>query len=139
MVAVLVIIGILGAIAVPKFSNLRENAKIGAELATASAVQAAIDECHGEWMVNEGNFTCGYDISRDELNSYGYPESLGNPLNRILKNADNISWREDGGRYYGPASGGGVSIKNPDKAGKPDSNDYWEYNSTRGIFRLIDN
>ena len=139
MVAVLVIIGILGAVAVPKFSNLRQNAKISAELATASAVQTAVDECHGEWIVNESNFTCGYNISSTDLNQYGYPTDLGNPLNKILKNADNIGWSKNNGKYYGPASSGAVPAKNPDVAGKPDGNDYWEYNATTGTFKLVDN
>ena len=139
MVATLVIIGILSAIAIPKFTHLRENAKISAELSTASAIQSAIDECHGEWIVNESNFTCGYDISSNQLNEYGYPTDLGDPLNKILKNANNIGWREDSGKYYGPASNGGVKPKDPDIAGKPDGNDYWEYDSTKGIFKLIDN
>jgi len=139
IVTVLVIIGILSALAIPKFANLKQNAKIASELATASAVQSALDECHGEWIVNESNFTCGYDISSSDLNSYGYPNDLGNPLDKILKNASNIGWREDNGKYYGPASNGGVSAKNPDIAGKPDGNDYWEYNTTTGVFKLIDN
>jgi len=139
LVMVLVVIGILSSFAIPKFKHLRENAKITSELSTASAVQSALDECHGEWIVNESNFTCGYDIPSSDLNSYGYPNDLGNPLDKILKNASNIGWREDNGRYYGPASDGGVPVKNPDIAGKPDSNDYWEYNSTTGTFKLIDN
>ena len=139
MVAVIVIIAVLTAVAVPRFEGLRENAKISAELATASAVQAALDDCHGQWIVNEGNFTCGFDISRDELNSFGYPSTLGNPLERILRNAGKIGWKKVDDKYYGPASGGGVAAKSPDIAGKPDSDDYWEYNSSTGIFELIDN
>ena len=139
VVAVIVIIGILSSVAIPKFKNLRQNAKITAELATASAVQSAIDECHGEWIVNESNFTCGYDISSSDLNQYGYPTDLGNPLDKILKNANNIGWSENSGKYYGPASNGGVKAQNPDISGKPDGNDYWIYDSTKGIFKLIDN
>ena len=139
MVATLVIISIISAIAIPKFKNLKENAKISAELSTASAVQSAIDECHGEWVVNESDFTCGYDIPSSQLNEYGYPTDLGDPLDKILKNANSIGWREDSGKYYGPASGGGVPPQDPDIPGKPDGNDYWEYNATTGTFKLIDN
>ncbi len=148
LIFVIVIIGILAAVAVPKFSHMSDNAKISAEIATASAVQTAIDACHGEWVLNEADFVCGRDIKSSELNSYGYPEAdaLGTsdskPLNRILKNGDSLKWireKTDGRyRFKGPASNHGIAPRNPDITGKPDGNDYWDYNSTNGEFKLKD-
>jgi len=143
LIFVLVIIGLLAAVAIPKFTHLSDNAKISSELSTAASVQAAIEACHGEWIVNEGSFTCGKNIDSGNLNSDGYPDidTLGSqnaPFENLLKNGTNIGWvRDDDNRFYGPASQNG-KIRNPDIAGKPDGNDYWEYNATTGTFSLID-
>ena len=144
LIFVLVIVGILAAVALPRLTNLTGNAKIGAELSTAASVQSALETCHGEWIVNDGDFTCGRSISASSLNENGYPtvDAMGSasaPFANLLKNADHIGWYRDAdNRFYGPASGGGVPPKNPDVAGKPDGNDYWEYNATSGEFKLID-
>jgi prepilin-type N-terminal cleavage/methylation domain-containing protein len=140
LIFVILIIGVLSAIAVPKFSGLTDNAKISAELSTAASVQVALDSCHGEWIINEGSFTCGGSISSDNLNSDGYPTDLGDsdtsPLNKILKDADTIKWSKDNSdHYYGPASDSNKGTSNC-KAGKPCIGKYWEYNSTSGTFSL---
>ena len=139
LITVIVLIGVLAAFAVPKFGNLRENAKIASEISTASAVQTALENCHGEWIMNEGAFTCGYNIPSTQLNSDGYPNDLGNNLEKIIKITSGSGWTKRNGHYYGPASNGGVDAKNPDISGKPDGNDYWDYNATSGEFTLIDN
>lgn len=148
LIFVILLIGVLGAVALPKFTGMRDNAKITSELSTAASVQTAIDACHGEWIINEGSFTCGFDIDPSDPAQFnsasGYPIVLGSsdtsPLNKILKNGSSVQWIKGSDGYYrGPASNGGVKAANPDIAGKPDSNDYWEYNSTTGIFRLVDN
>ena len=143
LIFVLVIVGILAAVAIPKFSQLQDNARITAELSTAASVQSALESCHGEWVVNEGNFTCGYDINSSDLNSYGYPpaDQLGSgdssPLSHLLKNADNIGWSRNSGTkiYYGPAS-------DPSKGtthcleNKPCKGRCWIYDDGNGTFKL---
>lgn len=148
---VIVIIGVLTAVAIPKFQNLTDNSKISSELATASSVQSAIDAIHGDWITNTCSFNWGNGqntaTASTEFNTTGYPTAaeLGttaNPFTNVLKNADNGDWsRVDPGggslpRYYGPASNGGAKPRNPDNTGKPDGNDYWEYNATAGTFKL---
>jgi prepilin-type N-terminal cleavage/methylation domain-containing protein len=139
LIFAIVIIGVLASIAIPKFKNLSGNSKVSAELSTASSVQTSIDACHGEWIVNEGNFTCGASISSSDLNEHGYPDALGDsndrPLNKILKNADNINWSKNGSNYYGPASNSSSGTSNC-KANKPCVGKFWEYNSTDGTFVL---
>ncbi len=147
MIFVMVIVGILIAFAIPKFVHLGENAKISADLSTASSVQTALASCHGEWIINDANFTCGYDLSRDDLNSStGYPpaEKLGSdsdhPLDRTLKNAHNIGWSrdtDDPTKFYG-STYGKIPPRDPDIAGKPDGNDYWIYSEENGTFSLKD-
>ena len=144
LIFVILIIGVLGAVAVPRFVGMRDNAKITSELSTAASVQTALDACHGEWIVNEGSFVCGADIDPadgDEFNaSSGYPIVLGSsdtsPLDKILKNGRTLRWiRTSDGHYKGPASNGGVhrQIK-----GKPDADDYWVYDDVSGTFTLIE-
>lgn len=144
LIFVIVIIGVLASVAIPKFTGLSDNAKISAELSTAASVQVALDACHGEWIINEGDFTCGVDIdSSSELNSDGYPntDTLGSsattPLDRILKNAASTKWSKSGNRYFGPASDPVKGAKN--RSGKPGIGDYWTYNPTEGTFTLVEN
>ena len=149
LIFTIVIIGVLAAVAVPKFSGLSDNAQIAAELATASSVQVALDSCHGEWIINEGTFTCGVDIvssddSTNELSTGGYPENdtLGNsvsaPLDRILKNAAGIGWSRSGTEYRGPASDTTKGISNC-KENKPCNTKHWEYDDKKGTFTLKNN
>ncbi len=148
LIFVIILIGVLGAVAVPKFVGMRDHAKITSELSTAASVQTAIDACHGEWIVNEGSFVCGADIDPTDPAQFdtvnGYPIQLGSgndtPLDKILKNGKSVGWvKGSDGFYRGPASNNGVKAPATDIPGKPDSNDYWEYNSTTGLFRLVDN
>jgi len=142
LIFVIVIIGVLSAYAIPKFSGLSDNAKISSELSTASSVQVAIDACHGEWIINEGDFICGVDIDgSDDLTDEGYPKDdvLGETdteaLNRILKNAENSGWVRDDTKYRGPASNDTNGVSKC-KDGKPCNTKYWDYNSTAGTFTL---
>ena len=142
LIFVIVIIGVLTAVAVPKFSGLTDNAKISSELSTAASVHVAIDSCHGEWIINEGSFTCGKDIDgENNLTEEGYPKNStltdSTALDRILKNAATIGWSVDGTKYKGPASksDGGATKCKPNK---PCITKHWDYNDTAGTFTLTD-
>ena len=139
LIFTIVIIGVLAAVAVPKFAGLSDNSKVAAELATASSVQVALDSCHGEWIINEGDFTCGGSIASADLNDAGYPVSLGSddstPLDEILKNAAGIGWKRSGTQYRGPASDTAKGASNC-KDNKPCIGKYWEYNAADGTFTL---
>ena len=138
LIFAIVIIGVLISVAIPKFTGLTKNAKISSELSTASSVQTAIDACHGEWIVNEGDFRCGVDINSSDFTDEGYPKNsaLGSPLDRILKNGSQIDWSATDNSYEGPATknGSGVSCKGD----KPCSTKHWDYNETKGTFTLTD-
>lgn len=142
LIFVIVIIGILSSVAIPKFTHLKDNAKITAELSTAASVQSALESCHGEWVVNEGNFTCGYSIAADELNADGYPpiaalgSSDASPLDRLLKNASHIGWSKDSSGYlYGPASDASKGTTHC-KENKPCIGKHWEYSESNGTLIL---
>jgi prepilin-type N-terminal cleavage/methylation domain-containing protein len=150
LIFVIVIIGVLSAVAIPKFSGLSANSKVAAELATASTIQSSIDDVHSDWIISEGSFTWGNGKNNSNVNANGYPNQLGDcppSFNWILKSSSTVDpkWKctnNNNGTftYRGPASktNSGVS-KSSDVPGKPDNNDYWEYNTTAGTFSLIDN
>jgi prepilin-type N-terminal cleavage/methylation domain-containing protein len=144
LIFVIVIIGVLSAVAIPKFANLTDNSKSASELATASSVQSALDAIHSEWISNTCDFDWGNgkNTATTPLNSTGYPSALGSnnahPFDYILKNTDNGDWVIVGGKYYGPATKNGTSTKDRNIAHKPEGNDYWEYNATAGTFTLVE-
>jgi prepilin-type N-terminal cleavage/methylation domain-containing protein len=156
LIFVIVIIGVLAAVAVPKFEGLSSNAKISSEMATAATVQSALDDIHATWITSEGEFSWGNNKSvncSDGDNSNdgefdcdaGYPLHIGdcdadNPFLYLLKNPDILKskWSCSANNdYHGPASktdsGVGENGEN-----KPDSNDHWEYNTTNGTFTLVE-
>ena len=142
LVFVIVIIGILSAVAVPKFKNLTANSKISAELSTAASVQAAIDACHGEWIVNDCGFICGSDINSSDSSVYntstGYPKVLGTHLEHILKKgSSDWSCNESSSPIVcqGPASKDDSRVTNcrPDR---PCKTKCWKYYDTNGSFEL---
>ena len=147
---VIVIIGILATVAIPKFKGLSANSKISSELATASTMQSAIEDVHSDWVVSEGDFVWGNGKHRSDLNGQGYPKQLGecpdHPFNWILKNSATVDskWEckdnGDGTFYYkGPASKKDSGVKpSSDVKGKPDCSDYWIYDNSKGTFELID-
>ena len=141
LIFTIVIIGVLASVAVPKFSGLSDNSKIASELSTASSVQSAIDACHGEWIINEGTFTCGKDIDgSNDLTEQGYPkndklgESDASPLNKLLKGSTGKDWSKNNDHYKGPASKTKCTDISPHK--KPCEHTYWLYDETDGSFVL---
>ena len=159
LIFVIVIIGVLAAVAVPKFAGLSSNAKISAEMATAATVQSALDDIHATWITSEGSFSWGNnqkvncsdgDTSNDgEFDcDTGYPLHLGdcssgndnNPFKYLLKNPDQLKakWScTDNEHYYGPASSTNSGVSENGEP-KPDSNDHWDYNNSAeaGTFTL---
>ncbi|HIC44768.1 MAG TPA: type II secretion system protein [Sulfurimonas sp.] len=141
LIFVIVIIGVLSAVAIPQFSKLTDNAKISSELSTASSVQAALEAVHGEWVISSCDFTWGNNRPFSELNTDGYPSSLGEsstkPLNYLLKNSETANWTNTGSTYYGPASSTAKGTSHC-KNGKPCVGKSWEYNNNTGEFKLIE-
>ncbi len=141
LIFVIVIIGILTSVAIPKLSGVTDGAKKTAEIATISAVATALESANGEWSINEGYFTWGNHRSSDEINSTtGYPRNLGSsndkPFDYVIKKSDKFKKQSDNGVvsiFTGPASDpqNGVNFDknapNQDIKNKPDKNDFWVY------------
>jgi len=148
LIFVIVIIGVLATIAIPRFTHLTDNSKISSELATASSVQGALDAIHSEWITNTCDFDWGNGKNTgnagEALNANGYPDSLDDakPFDRLFKTPSN-DWSTiacpDGSAnqcYRGPATNGGATDRN--LPNKPEGNDYWKYDSSKGTLTLID-
>ncbi len=144
LIFVIVIIGILAATAIPKFSSIKDGAKKTAEIATVSAVATALDSANGEWSINEGNFKWGNHQDSSVLNSLGYPNNLsknGEVFGAVIKgkNSKFIKQNTINANDYnisiftGPASDPQNGVKfdnsapNSDIKNKPDRNDFWIY------------
>ncbi|MDD2383694.1 MAG: type II secretion system protein [Sulfurospirillaceae bacterium] len=144
LIFVIVIIGILAAVGLPKLSGVSDGAKKTAEIATISAVSTAIETAHGEWSINENSFTWGTNQSSSALNSVGYPSDLS-ANNKVFgallkKDADGFAkiatlsaTDYNATVFTGPASNKDIGVKfdtkapNGDITGKPDKNDFWVY------------
>ncbi len=145
LIMVIVIIGILASMAMPKLNGFSGEAKKSAEIATASALSAALDRIEGEWSISDGDFDWDNDHITDdiktELSAYGYPYHL----NKNNKTFGAVLKSTTGGKFLlqqsnkkrsqsicsiftGPASNplNGVSSEKEIR-GKPDKNDFWLY------------
>ena len=70
LIFVIVIIGLLASVAVPKFTATKVNASISSAKSIVSSVRTAVETRHGEWIIND-------DLdSSNGYTSYGYPQKL---------------------------------------------------------------
>jgi prepilin-type N-terminal cleavage/methylation domain-containing protein len=76
LIFVIVIIGFLAAVAVPKFLNLTSHAKKSAVKSVVTSVQTAVDEIHGKWIIDDNFNWKPLNGGTCQLNSDGYPDSL---------------------------------------------------------------
>jgi len=141
LIFVIVIIGILASVAIPKFIGIKDNAKKSAEIATISAVATALDNANGEWSINEGDFKWGRNrSSKDINNTTGYPNTLGSddnhPFDYVIKDSGKFKKQYSDNNisiFTGPASDPKNGVKydtdvpNSDIPNKPDKNDFWVY------------
>jgi len=79
LIFVIVIIGLLASVAVPKFSNLTNHAKDSSAKSVITSIQNSVDNIHSQWIVND-DFSWkgadGNDHSSDLNNSTGYPDKI---------------------------------------------------------------
>lgn len=91
LVIVIVILGILAAVAVPKFVNLQTDAKKAAVKGLGGAVKAATNITRAKWLVNDNGSATTVTIDGETIDVYtasdnlsGYPKAtaagIGNAL-----------------------------------------------------------
>jgi len=106
LIFVIVIIGLLASVAVPKFKNLTTHAKNSSVKSVITSVQNSIDNIHSQWVVND-DFKWigadGSDHSNDLNNSTGYPTKLddGNGTNKLFSYVLKVSMRACGDKSNG--------------------------------------
>ena len=138
LIFVIVIIGLLAAVAIPKFINLTSHAKTATIKSVISSVQDSIENIHAKWLVNEDFVWDADGDGNSDLNDNGYPEILdsGKDETALFKYVLKIPvyacgsktqncWKEyDDNRYE--------YIFNSDKILKID------YNDTKGLLECVD-
>ena len=103
LIFVIVIIGLLAAVAIPKFSQTKVSASLASAKSVVSSIRTAIETKHGEWIIND-NLSDGYT-------SQGYPQKL-----------DDAEVNKSDQSLFGGADGI-VLLKNPIKSCS--QNDCW--------------
>ncbi len=79
LVMVIVIIGILAAAALPRFSNMRDQANIAANQAFAGALKTSLNNIHVSWIAaGASSTTLTFEGNTYSLNSLGWPDGGGN-------------------------------------------------------------
>ncbi len=152
LISVIVIIGILSSVAIPKFSGIKDQANKSTELATAASISASLEAIHGNWSISDGDFDWNNDGVDDpiatELAESGYPIDLernGDAIGALTKSSSKSGFKkQDLGAmnnisnslfsiYTAKASNPTTGIKftsqnsSKDIEGKPDRNDFWLY------------
>ncbi len=147
LIFVVFIIGILATTAIPRFSNMQDNAKKSAELSTALSISVALESIKSEWNINENDFDWDNDgvednISKD-LSYYGYPypsklSKNSDPLGKLFKSSQSSNFTQQGSTisasnimyaiYTGVASNPSTGVDSTNEiTNKPDKNDFWVY------------
>jgi prepilin-type N-terminal cleavage/methylation domain-containing protein len=148
LIFVIVIIGILSSMAVPKFSGVKDQAIKTAEVSTAMAVSTALESIHSTWSISDGDFDWNNDgvpdnISADFSDS-GYPKDLKrgtDDLGALIRSSGKSGFEEQDSLgvlndisnsvfkiYTAKASNPTTGISaSKEIEGKPDKNDFWLY------------
>jgi prepilin-type N-terminal cleavage/methylation domain-containing protein len=147
MIFVIIVIGIISAVAIPRLGGVSDKAKVSAEMSNAANIQTEIARIHGEWILYEG-YEWKPHGAAVSLNTKGYPADLsstGLDVDYILPDDKDVFLcnSTSGGqcsnlRYHGIASKNGTGCVPSSIKGKPDCGDYWEYNATTGKFLLVE-
>lgn len=75
LVIVIAILGILSAVALPRFADFLTGARESARLGTVGALNSAYGIVHGAWMANGGGTTVPMDGGVSvSVNAQGYPD-----------------------------------------------------------------
>ena len=86
LIFVIVIIGILSSVVIPKFTNLITHAKNSNIKSIVASIHSSIENIHGKWLIDDDYNWSSYD-GLSTLNSNGYPTKLdsGSGENKLFK------------------------------------------------------
>ena len=152
LIFVIIVIGILAAIAIPKFGDIRDRAKVNAEYASLSGLDGTITaEMEFRREDSDGadiNVTWHNTDSGDPATTYDTINDNKKVLSKILKKGEKlkivayVDVNVDGNAtdsdiaydvifIEGQASNSATGVeKTTDTAGRPDRNDVWVFNTS---------
>lgn len=99
MVIVVVILGILSSMALMKYNNVQENAKLKADCATASTIATATIVAINDGNISKDSLTVTDLVNEGYLQSEVKCNSSGKDFD-ITINGDSITITSDGAEYY---------------------------------------
>ena len=146
LIFVIVIIGFLASIAVPKFMQTKASASTSSAVGIVSSIRTAIETKHGEWIINDDlNSSNGYTPQ-------GYPQQLDDAdvnksAQRLFDGDDTLPLLKKGVYSCSPSSGSDCWYKDKNKTDenisdyiyKFNNDDYikLEYNGSNGKFQCV--
>ncbi len=159
LIFVIIVIGILAAMAIPKFGEIRDRAKVNAEYASLSGLDGTITaeiefrredsdgaDINVTWHnTDSGNPATTYDTINDNKKVLSKILKKGEKLKivRYLDLDENGSTSGDSDIAYdvifieGQASNSATGVeKTTDTAGRPDRNDVWVFNTSPVSVRI---
>jgi prepilin-type N-terminal cleavage/methylation domain-containing protein len=74
LILVIVILGILAAVAMPRFLNLSDDALAASRAGIAGSLNSAIQIVHSRWLAQGGGATVSLDGAPITMNAAGYPD-----------------------------------------------------------------
>ncbi|GLS92365.1 hypothetical protein GCM10007916_34360 [Psychromonas marina] len=99
LVIVIIILGILGAVAAPKFLNLRDDAEKATFAGIAAAFESGVRQIHYAWLIRGNNqavqdFIQVSDVEYLTVNEFGYPADTRGVSKTLNSQADCVDvWR----------------------------------------------
>ncbi|MBN2232507.1 MAG: type II secretion system protein [Deltaproteobacteria bacterium] len=153
LIMVIVVLGILAAVAVPKYFDMKEDAKKAAELGVAGSVRAGISTWHAKYLVSEEVPTSpagqvvtgdGWPVSLDKQAAdattllFQYvleqPLSTGDKWKKLSDAAASSPGKET---YQGPATAAYVDASTGiDVDDDNDIDKLWTYHNEDGSFKV---
>ncbi|MHB9117391.1 MAG: type II secretion system protein [Burkholderiales bacterium] len=92
LIMVIVILGILSAVALPKFVNLGADARASALQGMAGGLNAGMSAVHGKWLVSGGN-TVTVEGGTVAVDQWGWPTAAAGGIGAVLTNiGGNYVW-----------------------------------------------
>lgn len=113
LVMVIVILGILAAVAIPRFIDLRTDAQASAEMGVVGGVRAGIAIWHVGFVTNKPGYATAYPATLDSASDGD--AAVGNEFfTEVLDHGVSADWSKLGLVYTGPAGGTTYTYDNTD-------------------------
>lgn len=111
LIVVIVILGILAATALPKFTNLGGDARLASMTAVRGAITATASTARAQWLINQAATTAAFeDTTVNLVAANGYPVANAAFMAAAGINDTDYTW-------YLPGTTGGDTVPDPGASG----------------------